>query len=45
MVCAVNCSDGWIKKQGGWESDESVEEAASRESLEEAGVLGKVEVN
>lgn len=32
------------KKQGGWEIDESLEEAASRESLEEAGVLGKVEV-
>lgn len=30
--------------QGGWELDESVEEAASRESLEEAGVLGNVEV-
>uniref|UniRef100_A0A6M2FC96 Nudix hydrolase domain-containing protein n=1 Tax=Populus davidiana TaxID=266767 RepID=A0A6M2FC96_9ROSI len=29
--------------QGGWELDESVEEAASRESLEEAGVLGNVE--
>lgn len=30
--------------QGGWEIDESVEEAASRESLEEAGVLGIVQV-
>ncbi|GAU12917.1 hypothetical protein TSUD_74040 [Trifolium subterraneum] len=29
--------------KGGWELDESVEEAASRESLEEAGVIGKVE--
>ncbi|KAL5553237.1 hypothetical protein UlMin_040638 [Ulmus minor] len=29
--------------KGGWELDESVEEAASRESLEEAGVLGIVE--
>ncbi|KAF3607033.1 hypothetical protein DY000_02045350 [Brassica cretica] len=29
--------------QGGWELDESVEEAASRESLEEAGVIGNVE--
>ncbi|KAH7516284.1 hypothetical protein FEM48_Zijuj10G0119000 [Ziziphus jujuba var. spinosa] len=29
--------------KGGWELDESVEEAASRESLEEAGVLGNVE--
>ena len=31
--------------QGGWELDESVEEAASRESLEEAGVVGNVEVS
>lgn len=30
--------------QGGWEIDESLEEAASRESFEEAGVLGNVEV-
>ncbi|CAN6885470.1 unnamed protein product [Brassica oleracea] len=29
--------------KGGWELDESVEEAASRESLEEAGVIGNVE--
>jgi len=31
-------------QQGGWELDESVEEAACRESLEEAGVTGLVEV-
>lgn len=30
--------------QGGWEIDESMEEAASRETLEEAGVVGKIEV-
>lgn len=30
--------------QGGWELDESVEEAACRESLEEAGVTGFVQV-
>ncbi|XP_010476561.1 PREDICTED: nudix hydrolase 18, mitochondrial [Camelina sativa] len=29
--------------KGGWELDESIEEAASRESLEEAGVVGNVE--
>ncbi|KAK3043108.1 hypothetical protein RJ639_001223 [Escallonia herrerae] len=29
--------------KGGWELDESLQEAASRESLEEAGVLGNVE--
>lgn len=31
--------------KGGWEVDESIEEAACRESLEEAGVIGTVEVN
>ncbi|KAL9352644.1 hypothetical protein Peur_055324 [Populus x canadensis] len=34
---------GMMFPKGGWELDESVEEAASRESLEEAGVLGNVE--
>lgn len=33
-----------IWSQGGWELDESVEEAAYRESLEEAGVMGMIEV-
>lgn len=28
----------------GWEIDESLEEAASRETFEEAGVVGEVEV-
>lgn len=31
--------------QGGWESDESENEAALREALEEAGVQGKLEVS
>lgn len=31
--------------QGGWEIDESIKEAASRESVEEAGVTGVVEVS
>lgn len=31
--------------QGGWEIDESDEEAALRESLEEAGVIGDVKVS
>lgn len=30
--------------QGGWELDETVKAAASREALEEAGVQGKIEV-
>lgn len=31
--------------QGGWEMDESIKEAALRETLEEAGVRGIVEVH
>lgn len=30
--------------QGGWENDESIEDAALRETVEEAGVVGDVEV-
>ncbi|ONK66211.1 uncharacterized protein A4U43_C06F5380 [Asparagus officinalis] len=29
--------------KGGWESDETLDQAASREALEEAGVQGKLE--
>ncbi|KAM7271900.1 hypothetical protein ACFE04_031114 [Oxalis oulophora] len=34
---------GLMFPKGGWELDESIEEAALRESIEEAGVLGNVE--
>jgi hypothetical protein len=34
-----------LQLQGGWELDESKEDAAMRETLEEAGVTGKVEVS
>ena len=30
--------------QGGWETDETAEEAAVREAMEEAGVRGNLEV-
>jgi diphosphoinositol-polyphosphate diphosphatase len=30
--------------QGGWENDETVEEAAAREAIEEAGVRGDLVV-
>lgn len=30
-------------QQGGWETDETVAEAAARESLEEAGVRGELQ--
>lgn len=32
----------WIFPKGGWETDESAEEAAVRETLEESGVKGKI---
>ena len=31
--------------QGGWEADETVEAAAARETVEEAGVRGVLEVH
>ena len=33
-----------VQGQGGWEDDESVESAAQRETVEEAGVRGVLEV-
>ena len=33
-------NDGLIFPKGGWETDETAEEAAARESMEEAGVRG-----
>ena len=35
--------DGMIFPKGGWETDETSEEAAARESMEEAGVRGDLE--
>ena len=32
-------------EQGGWEADETVEAAAARETVEEAGVRGVLEVS
>ncbi|OAY29292.1 nudix hydrolase 17, mitochondrial [Manihot esculenta] len=43
LVITSQKGQGMMFPKGGWELDESVEEAASRESLEEAGVLGHVE--
>lgn len=35
----------FVTSQGGWEMDESKEDAARRETIEEAGVDGKVQVS
>ncbi|KAI3466948.1 hypothetical protein Pfo_023611 [Paulownia fortunei] len=43
LVISSKKSQGMMFPKGGWELDESAEGAASRESLEEAGVLGNVE--
>lgn len=34
---------GWVFPKGGWEDDESLEAAARRETVEEAGVRGSIE--
>ncbi|KAK9061626.1 hypothetical protein SSX86_018808 [Deinandra increscens subsp. villosa] len=43
MVSSPN-RDDMVFPKGGWESDETVEEAACREALEEAGVRGNLKV-
>ncbi|XP_057961785.1 nudix hydrolase 18, mitochondrial [Malania oleifera] len=44
LVISSQKGHGILFPKGGWETDETVEEAAARESLEEAGVLGILEV-
>lgn len=36
---------GYCSPQGGWEDDETVDAAARRETVEEAGVRGELEVS
>ncbi|GAA0142768.1 phosphatase [Lithospermum erythrorhizon] len=43
MVISTQRGHGKLFPKGGWELDESAEEAASRETIEEAGVLGNME--
>ncbi|KAJ9676741.1 hypothetical protein PVL29_021984 [Vitis rotundifolia] len=42
LVVSSQKGQGLLFPKGGWEIDESIEEAATRETLEEAGVLGNV---
>ncbi|KAH0453336.1 hypothetical protein IEQ34_017660 [Dendrobium chrysotoxum] len=43
LVISSQKGYGMMFPKGGWESDETVKQAASREALEEAGVQGNVE--
>ncbi|KAK8627838.1 hypothetical protein V6N13_135436 [Hibiscus sabdariffa] len=43
LVISAQNGKGLLFPKGGWEKDESMEEAAIRETLEEAGVLGDIE--
>lgn len=38
LISSHNTSDKWVLPKGGWEVDETEEEAAKRETFEEAGV-------
>ena len=40
LFCSSSRKEAWILPKGGWESDETLEESAMRETFEEAGVLG-----
>ncbi|KAK8714617.1 hypothetical protein V6N13_041968 [Hibiscus sabdariffa] len=43
LVISAQNGKGMLFPKGGWEYDESMEEAATRETLEEAGVVGNIE--
>ena len=43
LVISSQKGKGMLFPKGGWEMDESIEEAAKRETLEEAGVIGHLE--
>lgn len=43
MITSSSAGKGLVFPKGGWETDETVEDAAARETLEEAGVRGIIE--
>lgn len=45
LVISAQDGKGMLFPKGGWENDESMEDAAVRETLEEAGVRGIIEVS
>lgn len=44
IICIVFSNHICIISQGGWENDETVQDAAIREAVEEAGVRGELVV-
>ncbi|KAK9790526.1 hypothetical protein WJX73_010660 [Symbiochloris irregularis] len=44
LLISSRGGDGLVIPKGGWETDETVEDAAARETVEEAGVRGQLEV-
>lgn len=45
LLISAQKGNGMQFPKGGWEKDESMEQAALRETIEEAGVVGSVEVS
>ncbi|KAJ4766546.1 hypothetical protein LUZ62_031833 [Rhynchospora pubera] len=43
LMISSQSGPGFLFPKGGWENDETVEEAAKREAIEEAGVRGDLE--
>ncbi|CAD7695938.1 unnamed protein product [Ostreobium quekettii] len=44
LLVTRRCGSGWVFPKGGWERDEQTpEQAALRETVEEAGVMGEIE--
>ncbi|CAG8706600.1 10208_t:CDS:2, partial [Dentiscutata heterogama] len=42
LLITSQSGDGWVLPKGGWEDDETQQEAAARETYEEAGARGKL---